>query len=80
MVSDDQHRGEREHEDADGQPVGAPYDRVVAEQVQPGRQAAERPLRDQESSEKMSWSAPRMPKPTATRDSATRMLATLGRR
>jgi hypothetical protein len=76
MVSDGQHRGEREHEDADGQPVGAPYDRVIAEQVQPGRQAAERLLRDQEKQRTDELVSPRMPKPTATRDSATRVLAT----
>ena len=48
VVADDQGCGDREHEDADGQPERPPHDGVVAEQVQPGREAGEGPLHDQE--------------------------------
>ena len=48
LVADDQGGGDREHEHPDGEGECPPHDRVVTEQVQPGRQAGEGPLHDQE--------------------------------
>ena len=48
LVADDQGSSDREHEHPDGKGERPPHDRVVTEQVQPGRQAAEGPLHDPE--------------------------------
>jgi hypothetical protein len=48
LVTDGQGRGDREHEDADGQAECPPHDRVITEQIQPGRKAAKGPLHDEE--------------------------------
>jgi hypothetical protein len=72
LVADDPRCGDRGHGYPDSESERAPHDRVITEQVQPGRQTTERALHEQESGEKMMLTSPRTPKPTAISVSVTR--------